>query len=768
MKETLIFTVTANKLSIEWSNDTSLQSSNDNNDNLILGYIILFIICFTVGIIINLIVILVHKFDYRRHFIATANFFENNTNNNNNINLMNGSNSNLKKLPLKMMTKENANIDNNPVVAAAAATKARRLNSSFKSQKSFRRNTSAGRTQTTPNDINTSPTIRKFKPNNSMIKRVELNRQNAARYSLTIDKEYSCLMSDGTPMRPGLLGIGGTSAHNLELTTHNNNVRVKGSNRRTLCSYFIFSLGCCDLFICAFIMPLHLLIQTGYYHAYISDLFESTLICKVVYFLIQIPITLEIELLLAIAIDRYSSVFRPIKLYFSDKKLSYRVLFILISFSALLSLPNIVFYFSVKQEQAVESVINIEQFPPISLSNYCTVRAAYVSLFSIYQDILLVLFVINVIIIIFCYGRVYRHVYKASKHQRMESVGNNSQRSSNATMNSININQYNNLIIQNSKRLLKNKKYRKEETKGDNKRNDDDDFDNKNTNETMNQLKMKKVQKDSSENVEKLSLFSSTPKLLSKKDKIKNQETNEQQQKNKINIPRQQRMRSNSENIQANSLTRFLSTNRRDPSNFNTPITSDTLANANTNNSASSQTNNLKIKCRRHTSPLNHIRTARILSIATVAFMIQWTIYWIYFIYLNKINNIGICKQEKSNFTSSQQFERWNETKTTTTTCTDHSHWSNSIWIRIFENFFFLNYILNPIIYSFVNKDFRNNVSNLLNKFSHKLIRICCFCCHWQVMKLFNISRNSNENIAVGQRRFASFSQQRNAPNPPI
>lgn len=125
------------------------------------------------------------------------------------------------------------------------------------------------------------------------------------------------------------------------------------SIRRTLCSYFILSLGICDLFICAVNMPLSLVVQHGnkWSDQIIDDLFASfktargrDVMCKAAYFFLQLPITLEIEILLMIAIDRYSSVFRSIESYFFDKKKFKFILIGQILISSVLSLPNFLFY----------------------------------------------------------------------------------------------------------------------------------------------------------------------------------------------------------------------------------------------------------------------------------------------------------------------------------------------------------------------------------------------------------------------------------------
>ncbi len=134
------------------------------------------------------------------------------------------------------------------------------------------------------------------------------------------------------------------------LTILSNKDQAKKKLRHTLCSYFILSLGCCDLLICALVMPITLMIESGYFHPFFTKLFYSAdsmysrQICSIGYYLVQIPLVFEIEILLTIAINRYSSVFQPIKIYLFDPTKSKLTLISHILFSCLLSLPNLFFY----------------------------------------------------------------------------------------------------------------------------------------------------------------------------------------------------------------------------------------------------------------------------------------------------------------------------------------------------------------------------------------------------------------------------------------
>lgn len=96
-------------------------------------------------------------------------------------------------------------------------------------------------------------------------------------------------------------------------------------------------------------MPANLIIESGYFHQYLSQLtqvdnLEGDLCCRISFYLVQIPLVLEIEVLLTIAIDRYSSVFNPIKIYFFDRTKSKLTLMAQILLSCVLSLPNLIIY----------------------------------------------------------------------------------------------------------------------------------------------------------------------------------------------------------------------------------------------------------------------------------------------------------------------------------------------------------------------------------------------------------------------------------------
>ena len=211
--------------------------------------------------------------------------------------------------------------------------------------------------------------------------------------------------------------------------------------RKTLSSYFITSLGFCDLFMCVFNMPLCLLIESGLFNQFLLDFFHqnsqtsNTVLCKFISFFVQVPITIEIEILLTIAIDRYSSVFSPIKLYLFDKKRFKFTILLHFLCSCGLSVPNLLFYEfnrsltvpsrlirEIEMGNASFSLNDKPELNFLSMNSYCRVKSAFKLPYTFYKWLLFILFFINLITIIVCYMKVYNHVYKVSRHQRKNSL----------------------------------------------------------------------------------------------------------------------------------------------------------------------------------------------------------------------------------------------------------------------------------------------------------------------------------------------------------
>ena len=100
---------------------------------------------------------------------------------------------------------------------------------------------------------------------------------------------------------------------------------------------------------------------------------------------------LEIEILLSIAVDRYSSVFHPIKFYFFDRNKSKLTILVQILISSLLSTPNILFFTSnSNNNNKIHSNKNSTKFTNelYSLSNYCQDKNEYLTYYYYYQLVL--------------------------------------------------------------------------------------------------------------------------------------------------------------------------------------------------------------------------------------------------------------------------------------------------------------------------------------------------------------------------------------------
>ncbi|CAF0731523.1 unnamed protein product [Brachionus calyciflorus] len=182
------------------------------------------------------------------------------------------------------------------------------------------------------------------------------------------------------------------------------------NNRRSLCSYFTLALGLCDLYISLINIPLNFLNESEILYKNIHQIFSknfliSNLSCKIAYYLYQIPLILEIEILLMIAFDRYSSVFRSVETYFFDKKTFKIVLILAFMVSLLLSTPNL---FLIVYESNH------------SASNLCLINTRLKMYYTIYKCVLLALFISSFSIILFCYIRFYRYVYTNCQNQREE------------------------------------------------------------------------------------------------------------------------------------------------------------------------------------------------------------------------------------------------------------------------------------------------------------------------------------------------------------
>lgn len=441
--------------------------------------------------------------------------------------------------------------------------------------------------------------------------------------------------------------------------------------RRTLCSYFILSLGFCDLTICLFNMPMNLLSEIGFFdlNYFLNKSFELDMCCKITHFLLQIPISLEIEILLMIAVDRYSSVFRSIESYFFDKDKFKLTLMLQLFLSSLLSFPNLIFFTSNKQHFALTNQTNL-QTSNESFSSYCIIQEDLTKFYTFYQASLFSLFVLIFIIIMICYIKVYKHVYKASRNQRKESLMTNSSFTS-----------------------LKRNFVHKDE----------------NLNKFVLTEAEEEVEEDSEIKTDNLASKKSMRRIscpidIGKDLALKSFNTN---------LLTAQK----SHNLKRNSLRYTESIKFKKPSDSTTIIGRIRRLSENTYTNPGCVTNSFleyqnnatsTISMRRHTSRrFKHGRTARVLGLTTLAFAITWTPYWFY------VYKYEIGKHDKEPI--------------------------NGSVLKYLKNSFYLNYILNPIFYSFVNRRFREIFRNLCRKIFNFFSKFCCCC--WR-----NCSRNK-ENL---------------------
>ena len=130
---------------------------------------------------------------------------------------------------------------------------------------------------------------------------------------------------------------------------------------------------------------------------------------------------------------------------------------------------------------------------------------------------------------------------------------------------------------------------------------------------------------------------------------------------------------------------------------------------------------------RRHTSRrYKHGKTARVLGIATLALTLTWTPYWIFI--LKSTKHLGYNLHLSPKLTSSPVIYFF--------------------LIKLSKNSYYLNYLLNPIFYSFLNQRFRQHVNGLFETIFKFLFKFCCFCCYKIKVNKLN-ERNEFENRKI-------------------
>jgi hypothetical protein len=138
---------------------------------------------------------------------------------------------------------------------------------------------------------------------------------------------------------------------------------------------------------------------------------------------------------------------------------------------------------------------------------------------------------------------------------------------------------------------------------------------------------------------------------------------------------------------------------------------------------------------RRHTNRrFKHGKTARILGIATLSFALTWSPYWYYSFYYSS-----------SPFRSQPNFvSLYNATFVPMASL--NIEMEKFFFKKIAKNSFFLNYILNPIFYSFVNASFRKSTINFFRKVIKFLTNHLCI---WKKLTKLedHFKRNSKQNL---------------------
>ena len=465
------------------------------------------------------------------------------------------------------------------------------------------------------------------------------------------------------------------------------------------------------------------------------------IICKTSYFFLQIPVILEIEILFTIALDRYSSVFKPIKLYFFDINKLIVTLTVQLVCASLLSLPNLLFITKNNINTEFINLISIERGNNSFISIYsdscifCKVNDKYRIFYSWYQCFLCLLFFINLFIISIFYIKVYKHIYKASKNQRLENANSSTSRDSRMSI-TLQI-----PVSHNTPNALSPDFYHTSSLTGVQLQKQ----------HTLNEITTttSNAQEHSSiiNNEQETSIFNNQPqKIKNLLKNLKNKSSFDKPQIDSISIKNLDIDGDNNNNNNNNKSRRHSALNLTKIKNpFKSSLESRHSTNSYLMNTSprrlsvpvvlstpTTTINNKKIhhneekksqRCksltpqvpneifnsqnrlfRRHISrPFKHGKTARILGISTLTLLLTWIPYWYY-----------VILKESRLFK-----DNYDEDDPTMLTSGEIIIFSQSKYYlkRLLKNLFYLNYVLNPFFYSFVNHRFRQNVYNLFFKF---------------------------------------------------
>jgi hypothetical protein len=228
-------------------------------------FLVLYAFCTLVGILLNLIAILTYRFhDKKSVYQSTSNNFNN-----------------------RILSIPRSNLNDE----APMRTKAKNQNGNSMRHNYGRMSSSES------NNIRNLASINDSNQTSGSLSTNESNKYLYKFKSKSVTNQFGTLTVNHSHQQ----------LHNSMLTLGTYN---SGYNKIKRCSYFILMLSFCDLFICLLNMPIDFLLQSGYLDSTFKIMFlnsaHSDFLCKATYFLGKMPVVLEIELLLMIAIDRYA------------------------------------------------------------------------------------------------------------------------------------------------------------------------------------------------------------------------------------------------------------------------------------------------------------------------------------------------------------------------------------------------------------------------------------------------------------------------------
>lgn len=90
---------------------------------------------------------------------------------------------------------------------------------------------------------------------------------------------------------------------------------------------------------------------------------------------------------------------------------------------------------------------------------------------------------------------------------------------------------------------------------------------------------------------------------------------------------------------------------------------------------------------------------------------------------------------------------------------------SEFLLTKIIKNSFYLNYVLNPLFYSFVNRRFRQNVCVIFQLLLKFLLKYCCCCCFKKLPAISTFDEPTNKSHIRSSFRLFLGPSSRNSNN---